>query len=189
MSACSTGSAPRLGGRTAGLLAATLLAFSSFHIWYSQEARMYTLLAFAATAHAYALLAFLDRQDPRNAVLTFLAGAALVYSHPFGALTWVAIGLGAACVAGPRDFKAFTRLVLVSVAIGLAFLPWAIVLLGRARAIADHGFGIGCLIGSLPAVLLRAALGILRARRPAIASSFIVSHPRASSNRLLFAKA
>ena len=37
-------------GRTAGLIGAVLLALSPFHLWYSQEARMYSLLALAATS-------------------------------------------------------------------------------------------------------------------------------------------
>ena len=44
----------RIAGPSAGLLAAALLALSAYHVWYSQEARMYSLLAFAATAYAWA---------------------------------------------------------------------------------------------------------------------------------------
>ncbi len=35
-----------LYNRTVGLLAAGILAFSPYHIWYSQEARMYTMMTF-----------------------------------------------------------------------------------------------------------------------------------------------
>ena len=38
-----------LWDRTTGLIAALLLALSGFHVWYSTEARMYTLLSFTAT--------------------------------------------------------------------------------------------------------------------------------------------
>jgi len=47
------------GGKRTGLLAALLLAISPFHIWYSQEARMYTfLLFFVLLAHWFLLRTF-----------------------------------------------------------------------------------------------------------------------------------
>src|ERR1017187_7205575 len=42
--------------RAAGSLGAVLLAFSGFHIWYSQEARPYALLALAATVFVTSVL-------------------------------------------------------------------------------------------------------------------------------------
>lgn len=45
----------RLESRPVGLLAAALLAISPSQIWYSQEARMYTLLAWLAALGSYAL--------------------------------------------------------------------------------------------------------------------------------------
>ncbi len=47
-----------IGGRIAGVLAAAILATSAFHIDYSQEARMYALLALAATLYAAAAFFF-----------------------------------------------------------------------------------------------------------------------------------
>ncbi len=47
-----------LSGQVAGILAALLLALAPFHIWYSQEARMYTILPLALLlAHDFLLLA------------------------------------------------------------------------------------------------------------------------------------
>lgn len=55
----------RLSGAVMGLVAALLLAFSVFNIFYAQEARMYTLLAFNAAVAIYALACLLT--DPRAA--------------------------------------------------------------------------------------------------------------------------
>jgi hypothetical protein len=60
----------RLAGPMLGLAAAMLLAFSPYHIFYSQETRMYTLLTFNAAVAIYALVRLLT--DPRAA-------------HPIGA--------------------------------------------------------------------------------------------------------
>lgn len=77
-------------GRRVGLLAAFLLAISPFHIWYSQEARMYTFLAFNALAANYFLLRLFHRERRR-----YWAGYALtltftLYSHYLGALLLIA---------------------------------------------------------------------------------------------------
>jgi 4-amino-4-deoxy-L-arabinose transferase-like glycosyltransferase len=53
----------RLSGAVVGVVAAVLLAFSPFHIYFAQEARMYTLLAFNAAVAIYALARLLT--DPR----------------------------------------------------------------------------------------------------------------------------
>jgi len=55
----------RISGAVVGLAAAVFLALSLFNIYFAQEARMYTLLAFNATAATYALARLLT--DPRSA--------------------------------------------------------------------------------------------------------------------------
>lgn len=49
----------RLSGVVLGLVAAVLLAFSLFNIYFAQETRMYTLLTFNAAAAMYALIRLL----------------------------------------------------------------------------------------------------------------------------------
>lgn len=134
----------RMAGPTAGLIAALLLALSGFHLWYSQEARMYTLLAFAATAYGWAAVRTIeDGGSWRNAALMAIAGAALVYSHPYGALTFIGIGIGALLtLALRRDWNGLRWLVGAGLATCIAFLPWALILLGRAGVIEETGFWI-----------------------------------------------
>ncbi|WP_176730303.1 glycosyltransferase family 39 protein, partial [Devosia insulae] len=138
------GLASRIGGRGAGLLAAGLLALSGYHVWYSQEARMYALLACAATAHAWAMLHFLDRPRAGRALLLGLSGIPLIYAHPYGALTWVGIGFGALwTIVLRRDWAGLLRLVLAELLVVLSFVPWGLILIGRAQSIAKEGFWIG----------------------------------------------
>ncbi|HUH98947.1 MAG TPA: glycosyltransferase family 39 protein [Anaerolineales bacterium] len=54
----------RLAGVLTGLAAAALMALSLYNIYYAQETRMYTLLAFNATVAIYALVRLLT--DPRS---------------------------------------------------------------------------------------------------------------------------
>jgi len=138
------GLASRIGGRAAGLIAASLLALSGYHVWYSQEARMYALLGCTATAHAWAMLHFLDRRGAARAVLLSLTGILLIYAHPYGALTWVGIGFGAIwTILLRRDWKSLAPLVLAELLVVLSFVPWGLILIGRAQVIADEGFWIG----------------------------------------------
>ena len=79
------------GGRTTGLLAAAFLALSGFHVWYSQEARMYPLFSLTATLFAASSFYFVKSPTTSRGALVSLAGLTLLYSHPFGTLYWIAI--------------------------------------------------------------------------------------------------
>ena len=132
-------------GRTAGLIGAVLLALSPFHIWYSQEARMYSLLALAATLYAATCFHYLRAPSlPRGAWVS-LAGLVLVYSHPYGALDWIAIAVAFAVFVLPA-MSPPPRTMLVwaasNIIVAAGFAPWALILAVRAQKIAADGFWI-----------------------------------------------
>jgi mannosyltransferase len=127
-----------------GVFAATLLAISGFHLWYSQEARMYSLFALAATAYVLGSVNFLRQPNRLSAALCAAAGVALLYSHPYGTLVWVSVNAAIAIIlyrggdwtaARGRDWATNQGLT------GLLFLPWAILLLRQARRVV-HSFWI-----------------------------------------------
>lgn len=78
------------GGRKVGLLAALLLAFSPFHIWYSQEARMYTLLVATIAAATLFLLRILRHETRANWLGYSLSMLVALYTHYFAPLILVA---------------------------------------------------------------------------------------------------
>jgi mannosyltransferase len=53
----------RIGGRALGLLSALILAISPLHVWFAQQARMYTLLTFFASMAILAMLHLLEDQS------------------------------------------------------------------------------------------------------------------------------
>src|SRR5262249_17703561 len=127
-----------IGSRIAGVLAAAVLATSSFHIYYSQEARMYSLLALGATLYAAAAFFFVKAPTYARAALLAICGLALVYSHPFGALNWIAIAIGITAnilLASNFPRRALLPWVIANATIAVGFFPWALILLERARAI------------------------------------------------------
>jgi mannosyltransferase len=120
-------------GRTAGLIAAGMLTLSPFHLEYSQEGRMYSLLALAATLYAATCFHYLRAPSLKRNVWVSLAGLALVYSHPYGDLYWVVIALAFFVLSSTSSPIEAMRVWKVSnVAIAAGFAPWALVLVQRA---------------------------------------------------------
>jgi uncharacterized membrane protein len=134
-----------LWDRLTGVFAAALLAFSGFHLWYSQEARMYTLLALAATAFALTTVQFLSRPHWLRAVLCTAAGMALLYSHVYGIFAWAGISAAAAAalLAGAAWVAADGKTWLVANGLaGLSFLPWVPTFLGQAHRTIDYFYWV-----------------------------------------------
>ncbi len=79
-----------IGGRKVGYAAALLLAISPFNIWFSQEARMYSLLAFSTLAGNWFLLLLL-KTEKRSYWLGYAGFMLLaVYSHYLAVLVLIA---------------------------------------------------------------------------------------------------
>ena len=127
--------------RLTGVFGAALLAFAAFHIWYSQEARMYALLSLLATACALTTVLLLQRPSWSRAALCGVVSAALLYSHVYGIFDWASLNLGAALalVAGghwrgkPRASWLATEVLVV-----LSFVPWMFVLAHQVREVVDN---------------------------------------------------
>jgi len=73
-----------------GLLAAALLSFNYFHIYYSQEARMYAFFFLLATWSFYLLVKFIKSPNKKSAILYGISAAMLINTHYFGLLTLAA---------------------------------------------------------------------------------------------------
>ncbi len=73
-----------LFGKRAGLSAALLLAVNYFHIFYSQDARSYTMFSAATTLSFLYLVRYIKTPGTVNAVKFALAAAWMVLSHKFG---------------------------------------------------------------------------------------------------------
>ena len=76
----------RLFARPIGLLAATLLAVSGYHVWYSQEAKMYTLITALALAAIYCLRRGLEDGRARFWIGVVVCTSLAMYAHILAAL-------------------------------------------------------------------------------------------------------
>jgi 4-amino-4-deoxy-L-arabinose transferase-like glycosyltransferase len=131
----------RVFGRRAGLLAALLVALSPYHLWYSQEVRMYTLgaacgmVVLGATLH---LMARAEEAGPgagRRGVLWalgayVLAGAAGLWVLYYFAFLLVALNLMVAgwwlagALQGRLSGRWLGRWALAQAAVLLLYAPW-----------------------------------------------------------------
>jgi len=125
--------ARELFGRRVAWLSALLLALSPLHIWYSQETRMYVMVAMLCLLASYVMLLALRRQH-----ICYWAGYVLVselalYTHYFALFVLLFQGLFAVYWLWCNGSKALWRKWLVaSLVIGLLFLPWVPILYHQA---------------------------------------------------------
>jgi mannosyltransferase len=115
----------KLISKRAGLVAAALACFNPLLVWYSQEARSYSLLVLTATL---SLLAFAYAREPRPAarrlVFWVLAAGLTLATHYYAVLVVVPEALWLLWVHR-RDFRVWIA-VAAAAAIGGALLPVAI---------------------------------------------------------------
>ncbi len=108
-----------------GMVAAWLLAFDPLHVHYSEEIRMYALLALLALLFYFAVFHLLRKT---GAVLPgVLSGAALAYTHYYG-LVLAGVGILTAFLVMPARRR---RVALCGGWMALAFLPWLPIFLNQ----------------------------------------------------------
>jgi uncharacterized membrane protein len=120
------------------VLAVFVLAISPFHIWYSQDGRMYSQLMFLSLLSSVLLMQALSRGKVRWWIYYVMVSAAGMYTHVFMALALAAQLLWV--VVYQRQH--LLPIIASGFAVALLFLPWALFLpwLTRfARNVTAHG--------------------------------------------------
>jgi mannosyltransferase len=149
----------RWGGAALGLSGAALLAFSPFHVWYSQEARPYTLLLLLSLVALHLLQLAVDRPSRARRAVAAVATAATFYCHTIGlgfvlfalvyvALvvpklrwrTWVPTGIGLALLLVPGVIR---LLVVPPVGSADVYKPVTIWSLGYTAWAFGSGYSLG----------------------------------------------
>jgi mannosyltransferase len=112
----------QLVGRRAGLVLAAFIAVNPMLIWYSQEARSYSLLVFFGALSLFFFVRALDTRRGRDLAFWALASALALCSHYFAVF---AIGIEAVwlLVALRSRWRLVLPAVGAVVATGLALLP------------------------------------------------------------------
>jgi len=130
--------------RTAGLLAALLLALSHFHIEYSQEARMYTLLILLTLLSMYYFIKLLAGRSRLALAGYILSSALMMYTHVYSLFIIAAqnIFLVSLVFFSRQAFRrTLKRWVPAQIALLVLFLPWLSVLMQQVSRV-QKGFWI-----------------------------------------------
>ncbi len=116
-------------------LAAALVALSPLAVYYSQEARMYTLAPLLGGLHLLFLHAALERGRARDFALASLFLALGLYTHNF--FLFVAPAGPACALLGPGALarrRALAGSIAVAGAAALAYAPWVEILLRQSAS-------------------------------------------------------
>lgn len=127
-----------------GLVAALLLALSHFHIWFSQEARMYTLLALLSLLSMYYFIKLLASRSRVALAGYIVASVLMMYTHFYSVFILAAQNLywlSLLFVSKGIFRETWKRWLLAQIALLVLFLPWLSVLMQQVSRVAK-GFWI-----------------------------------------------
>lgn len=79
-----------LYNKKAGLIASALLAINYFHIYYSQEARLYSMMFLFTTIAFIYLIKFIKKPSYKTAIIYGVSASLMIYSHFFAVFTLLA---------------------------------------------------------------------------------------------------
>jgi mannosyltransferase len=111
-------------GPRVGFLSALLLALSPLHIWYSQETRMYVMVAALSLLASYLMLLALRRQQKRYWLGYVLASVLALYTHYFALFAVLFQNLFALYWLWRNGSNLWRRWLLAQLGIALLFSPW-----------------------------------------------------------------
>jgi len=123
----------QLFNREAGLVGALILALSSFNIYYSQETRMYSLMALLALLSMYFFWRFLQQSNLVSLVGYILSTTLLVYTHYYGWFVVIAQNIYVVTLlvlSKHRAYRLREWAVLQAIVVAL-FVPWMVVLVNQ----------------------------------------------------------
>lgn len=121
--------------RATGSLAALLLALSPFHLWYSQEARMYALVTLLATCSVYCLLEVL-RSGRRFAWIGYVLCTSLsLYTHYYAifVLLFQDCFVAYLCLTDPERRGMLRGWIVAQAVVLMCFSPWLPTFVGQAQ--------------------------------------------------------
>jgi uncharacterized membrane protein len=114
----------RLFNRAIGLIAGVLLTFSAYHVWYSQEAKMYTLTTLLALAAIYCLRRGIEDGRARFWIGVAACTSFAMYAHILAALL-IPVEVGLFVVWWPLSHKHLNAGLITLALLTVPYLPMA----------------------------------------------------------------
>lgn len=131
-----------LFGRNKGIVSSLLLGLSPFHIYYSQEARMYSLASFLTLVSFYFFLKILDKWSYKYALGYIIANSLFMYTHSYSLLIILSqnIYFVLLFISKKRQLS-FKNWLVLQTALILLFAPWINVLINKISVL-QQGFWV-----------------------------------------------
>ena len=149
----------RLFNDEVGLVAALILAFSAFNIWYSQETRMYSLMVLVALLSMYFFVRFLQRNTVAISVGYVVCTTLMLYTHVYGVFVVIAQNvylLTLLFFSRERTFR-LRYWIALQVLVVVLYAPWISVLISETSTV-EQGFWIPTVtLGTLGATIFEYA--------------------------------
>ncbi len=122
--------------RKTGLICAFLLAISPFHIYYSQELRMYALISFLTILCTYYLFKALGENKNVYWALYIIFNTLNLYIHYMTSL--ILLALIVFFLGNFQQYKLSLRKWLISnIVIFLSLIPWLLIFIARSKRIIE----------------------------------------------------
>jgi len=116
--------------RTASVVT-LIMAFTPMHIYYAQEARMYSLLALLGIALVFFSLEYLTQKSRRALILAALFSLLMLLTHNIAA--WFVIAVNVAYLSLCGDRKQMLHWLAAQSLAALCYVPWLLIALGQAQ--------------------------------------------------------
>jgi len=153
-----------LFSRRAGLLAALVAAAGEFHVRYSQEVRMYTLLPLLGVLSLYMLYKAVLENTTRHWVAYAMLMTATLYTHNYGTFI-AASGVVFFVAIALKQKVRWKKFLIVQGLVGLAYLPWFLIVVGSQ-------IGSPGIVGWIPRMRLSLVLRTFQSYSGLIATVF-----------------
>jgi uncharacterized membrane protein len=117
----------------AGVIASLIFTLSTMHIYFSHEARVYTLFVLLASLSLYYFLCIgLEPGRKRHYLLLFIVNLLLIYSHYFGFFVLLMEVVSLPFIYGKR--RAWKGIAIVMCALALSYIPLLFIFFHRVGA-------------------------------------------------------
>ncbi len=126
-----------------GILSSLILVLSTFHIYYSQEAKMYSLMSLLTLLSIYFFIRLLKERSLIVSIGYILSNILLMYTHYYGLFIIIAqnIYIGTLFLFSKEGYKlSFRRWILLQVILIILFTPWIVTLIKQIMEVELVGY-------------------------------------------------
>lgn len=133
-----------LFSKKVGLISSLILSISAFHIKYSQETRMYSLMVMLAITSMYFFIKTTQEKTFKTATYYIISSIFLLYSHMYGLFIIIAQNIYVLTMLLSSKLQGKIKLkkwIIIQSVIIIFFIPWIIILFKQLTRTATGEFG------------------------------------------------